>query len=200
MFCVGCFMNGYSQMTRVSSTQDDIMSLSWEIAFPTNNNYLTKTSFAGGRFEYRKMIKPTFSVGLAVSWNSFDQYFGTNTYQTANGAQAVTTDMVRQIYTVPITATAHYYPQTSNKILKPFFGLGVGTEYAEQNSYFNIYALTSNNWGFVVRPEIGTLITFNHYWSGLITGSYNYATNKNNAYKISGLSQWALNIGIAWRF
>lgn len=176
----------------------NIVALSWEIAFPTGNDFLSKTSFSGGRFEYRYMVQPNFSAGLAVSWNSFDQYFGTRTYHTNNSA--VTTDMVREIYTAPITAIFHYYPSARGKMLKPFIGIGLGAQYAEQNTYFNIYETTANNWGFVVRPEIGGLLRVGRGAAILISGSYNYATNKNSSFNISSLQQFAINIGIAGLF
>lgn len=172
---------------------------SWEIAFPTNKDFLTKTSLAGGRLEYRKFVKSNLSVGVGLSWNSFEQYFGTQTYQKPDGSTAVTTDMVRQIYTLPITATAHYYFKPSKHVL-PYVGLGIGAQYSEQNAYFNVYGLTSNNWGFVLRPEVGLLVPFNTYWSILLAGGYNTSTNKNEDFKIDNLKQWTLNIGLACKF
>jgi outer membrane protein W len=178
----------------------DLVAVSWEMAFPSNNNYLNKTSYAGGRVEYRKLIKDQFSVGLGISWNSFEDYVGTKTYTSNGGGSAVTTDMVRYIYTVPMTATFHYYPTVSNKLFKPYVGVGLGTQYAEQYSYFNIYQLGSNNWGFVVRPEIGTLVRVGHLFSLMVTGSYQYASNKNDDLHVNNLSQFAINIGGAWGF
>ncbi len=182
-----------------AQTRTNIFAVSWEVASPTNSGYLDKTSWAGGRIEYRKMVKPQFSVGAAISWNSFEQYVGTKTYNNGHGG-AVTTDMVREIYTLPITITGHYYFKTSSKIFKPYAGLGLGAEYAEQNAYFNIYGLTSNNWGFVARPEVGALLQFGKGVAGLVGVSYNVATNKNDEFDISSLKQFCVNIGIAGLF
>ncbi|MBN9299484.1 MAG: outer membrane beta-barrel protein [Filimonas sp.] len=182
-----------------SGSLTNLFAGSWEIAFPVNKDFLTKTSLSGGRLEYRKFIKPNVSVGLAASWNSFDQYFNTATYQKSDGTGAVTTDMVRQIYTVPITATIHYYLKGGKHVL-PYVGIGIGTQYSEQNAYFNVYELTANNWGFVVRPEIGVLMPFNRYWSVLLAGGYNVSTNKNDEFKIDNLKQWTLNVGLACKF
>lgn len=182
-----------------SGAMTNLFAGSWEIAFPTNSDFLTKTSLAGGRLEYRKFIKQNVSVGLAASWNSFDQYFNTQTYQKSDGTGAVTTDMVRQIYTVPITATVHYYFKGSTHVL-PYVGIGIGTQYSEQNAYFNVYELNSTNWGFVVRPEVGVLLPFNRYWNVLLAGGYNFSTNKNDEFKIDNLKQWTLNVGLACKF
>ena len=174
-------------------------ALSWEISFPAGNNYLTESSLAGGRVEFRKMINPRFSAGLAFSWNSFDQYVGKQTYKTPSGF-LVTTDMVREIYTAPITAIGHYYPEVGSKMFKPYVGVGLGAQYAEQNAYFNIYQITNDNWGFVVRPEIGVLVEFNHSVGALLTLSYNYSTNKNKAFDMNSLQQFGINIGVAGLF
>lgn len=188
-------MEGFSQQM----SYHDIVGLSWEMSFPTGNNFLSKSSPAGGRLEFRRMVNQNFSAGLAFSWNSFSEYFSTRTYKNDQGV-AVTTDMVREIYTAPITAIFHYYPTLSNRMVKPYVGLGIGGQYAEQNVYFNIYEINSNDWGFVVRPEIGTLVRFTPSWAALLTFSYNYSTNKNKAFDQNSLQQFAINLGVAGLF
>lgn len=195
---IGLFVST-GALAQPTSIPRDFGALSWEIAFPSDNNYLSKTSFSGWRLEYRRMLKPTLSVGLAASWNAFDSYFGTKTYKSADGASAVTTDMVRQVYTVPITLITHYYPATNNKMLKPYGGVGLGTQYTEHNTYYNIYQATENNWGFVVRPEIGTLVRFGTSpASALLSIGYNIATNKNKVFDVNGINQFTINIGIGF--
>jgi len=195
--CVLGVMNGYSQS---HMNYHSMIAGSWEIAFPTgNHDFLTKTSLAGGRIEYRRFINGQFSAGLAFSWNSFDEYFNTQTYKTAGGS-VVTTDMVRQIYTAPITAIFHYYPQLGPKMIKPYVGVGLGAQYSEQNIFFNIYQVGDDNWGFVVRPEIGAVVMFTENWGALVTFSYNYSTNKNEGFGVKSLQQFGINIGIAGLF
>src|SRR5215203_5740216 len=92
-----------------SSPITQFVGLSWEIAIP-QGDIISKTSTLGGRLEYRKFINEKFSAGIAVSMNSVDQYYGTKTYEKADGTVAVTTDMIRQAFTMPMTLTAHYYP------------------------------------------------------------------------------------------
>lgn len=191
----GCF-----SFAKAQTHSPDFFGVSWEIAFPANSGYLTKTSLAGGRLEYRRKLNPQFSVGIAASWNSFDQYFGSQTYQSKDGGRAVTTDMVRQIYTVPITLIGHYYPKMANKAIQPYIGIGLGTQYAEQNAYFNIYELSNYNWGFVARPEIGTFFNFQSNFKIMLTASYNFATNKNSEFNISHINQFGINVGVGWGF
>ena len=181
-----------------SAMPKDFTAFSWEMSFPTGNKYLTESSMSGWRLEYRRMVKSNFSVGLALSWNSFDEYTPSKTYSSHNGATAVTTDLIRQVYTVPITAIAHYYFASNMPILRPFVGIGLGTQYAENNTYFNIYQLTENNWGFVARPELGAVISFgqNSPVKGLISAGYNWSTNKNEAFNVDNWSHLTVNVGI----
>jgi outer membrane protein W len=175
----------------------EMFFVGYEVAVPTNSNYLTNTSWSGMRFEYQHMFRDNVSFGIGVSFNAFDQYFTTQTYQLKNGSGAVTGDMIRQVYTTPITASLHYYMQ-GGKTIRPYVGLGLGTEYSEQNVYFNIYGAESNNWGFVVRPEIGLLAKFNYDVGGFLGVAYNYSTNKNDAFNISHLSQIPITIGVVF--
>jgi len=175
-----------------------ITAFSWEMGFPFDKKYLDEPSFSGWRLEYRKMINAKFSAGLALSWNAFDQNFGKKTYYSKDGVQAVTTDMIRQVYTVPITAIAHYYPSVKSKLFMPFVGIGLGTQYTEFNTYFNIYQIQEKNWGFVARPELGTLLNFGESEvKGIINIGYNYATNQYDDFDISHVSHLTVSLGIA---
>jgi len=199
------FFKGEAQEAAMTTTSYDdmknIFSVSWEIAFPANNHYISGTSFSGIRAEYRNMISPSFSAGVAVSWNSFEDHVGTKTYTADRGYAAVTTDMIRQIYTVPFTAIFHYYPSVDpKKIVRPYIGLGLGVCYAEQYSYFNVYELSDYNWGFAMRPELGTFVRLGYNFNAMLGLSYQYASNKNYDFKINDISQFAINIGVSCAF
>jgi hypothetical protein len=174
-----------------------ITSFSWEMGFPSDEKYLDQESLSGWRVEWRKMIK-SFSVGLAVSWNAFDQHFPTRTYNSADGVKAVTTDMIRQVYTVPMTVLGHYYFSTKGKVFQPYIGIGLGTQYTEFNTYFNIYQIQEKNWAFVARPELGALLSFGDSdLKGLIGVGYNYATNKYEEFDIDAVKHISVNVGLA---
>jgi outer membrane protein W len=176
----------------------DLASFSWEAAFPADNKYLNESSFSGWRFEYRKGIKKDFTLGVALSWNAFSEYVPTTTYQTPSGTKAITTDMIRHVYTLPITLIGHYYFSTKGKILEPYAGLGVGAQYAEQLAYLNVYELSETNWGFVARPELGTLFNFGHDSpvKAMLGVGFNISTNKNEAFNINGWNHLTVNVGI----
>jgi opacity protein-like surface antigen len=190
--CIGLWNQSSAQKSFTN-----LFGLAWEISIPNNNGFLDKTSLAGGRFDYRHMLKSVpVSFGVAVAWNSYEQYIPTQTVYYKNGNSAITTDMDRIIYTVPILATAHYY-FNNGKMAMPYIGVGVGTQYSEQTIYYNIFEDDYNNWGFAVRPEIGVLVRpGNGNWGINIGANYNFATNKNDLFDINNLQSFNFNIGV----
>ncbi|WCT14467.1 outer membrane beta-barrel protein [Mucilaginibacter jinjuensis] len=188
------YAQGQTSVNKSPEFDRDLFFVGYEVAIPTNTNYLTKTSWSGARFDYRRMINQNVSVGIGVSFNSFNQYFKEQTYQRPDGTGAVTSDMIRQIYTTPITASVQYY--FPGKMIKPYVGLGLGTEYSEQNAYLNIYSISTKNWGFAVRPEIGATTKFNEMVGAFVSAAYNYSTNNNDSFHINHLSQFPITIGV----
>jgi len=175
----------------------DKFSIAWEVGIPSND-FMSATSYSGGRIEYQRMIKPNVSVGIAGSWNSFSEYVPKTTYQKPDGSGAITTDIVNEIYSVPLTLTAKYYFLRDKKALTPYVGIGLGAQYSAQAKYFNIYGLEDNNWGFVARPELGLQFSFNRNSSLFLSGVYNYAAVKSDFFKTDNLDHIALAIGFVF--
>ena len=185
--------NNYAQSFNDSKDQ---FFIGYEVAFPTSD-FVSETSWAGGRMEYRRMIQHNISVGMGLSWNSFETYVPRTTYQKPDGSGAITSDVVKDLYTVPITLNVHYYFEAGKTIL-PYAGIGLGTQYSDQTIYFNIYGLEDRNWGFVARPEVGLLYPFSHHSSLYLSAAYNYATNNSDELNIDNLSHFSLSIGFAF--
>jgi outer membrane protein W len=178
--------------------QKNIFGVDWAINFPNNNGYLSKTSYAGGKLEYRHFFKENFSFGLALDWASYEQYIPRQTFQKADGSGAVTSDFDAVAYQVPFTGTVHYYFKKS-KYLRPYAGVALGGQYLEQDLYYNVYVSSNDNWGFVARPEIGVLINpQNKYWGFLVGAYYSYATNKTELIKSNSFNNFGVNIGVTF--
>jgi outer membrane protein W len=176
----------------------NIMLLNWEVGIPMNSNYLTKTSYRGGNFGYRHFINPKFSIGGALHWNSFEEYREPTVYEKPDGSTALYTDMVRQVYTVPMELNGHYYLDAGSNF-RPYVGLGLGAQYSEQSAYYNIFVSEEKNWGFLVRPEVGTFYKFNSSTGLHLSAGYNYATNENPDFKTNDLKHLSLSLGLYWR-
>ena len=175
------------------NTLQDKFLIGYEVGIPSND-FISNTSWRGGRIEYRRMINSNFSVGFSGSWNSFEEYVPKTTYQKPDGSGAITSDLVKDVYSVPLTLNAHYYFKGGKKIL-PYAGIGLGTMYSDQTAYFNIYGIEETNWGFCARPEIGVIYPFTRETAMYFSGTYNYASNKNDAFSVSSMSHIALSIG-----
>jgi len=175
----------------------DMGILNWQIATPLNTDYLKETSLAGGSVEYRRFIKPNMSVGIGFSWNSFEQYISPRVYEKPDGSQALYTDFIHQVYTLPMYLNTHYYFGGGEK-MKPYAGIGLGAQYSEQDAYYNIFVTEEKNWGFVARPEVGLLYRFTNYFGLHGNVGFNYATNKSDAFKIDNLKHVYYSIGIYW--
>ena len=137
------------------------------------------------------------SVGSGFSWNSFEQYHPPRVYEKPDGSQALYTDFVHQVYTLPIYLNAHYYLKGGDK-LKPYAGIGLGAQYSEQDAYYNIFVTEEKNWGFVARPEIGLLYRISNYFGLHANVGFNYATNQSEAFRIDDLKHVYYSIGIYW--
>ena len=179
---------------------DNMSYLAWDVSFPSGSvsDFISKTSFSGGTFGYRKMLnKGNVSIGGDISWNSLYEYAPRKTYELPNGA--VTTDLYKYVYTLPFGLNAHYYFQ-GNKLVTPYAGLMLGTTYSQQKIYYNTYVTEDENWGFYIRPEIGAMIKFDEYtnWGLLIGARYNYSTNQQADFKIDNISTISLQLGMAW--
>jgi outer membrane protein W len=137
------------------------------------------------------------SVGADVSWNSYYEYTPKTTYQLKDGA--VTTDLYKYVYTLPLALTAHYY-FPAGKIIHPYLGVGLGATYADEQLYYNTYVTEDTQWGFLVRPELGALIKVNPKsgWGILAGVRYSYSTNKQTEFKIDNLSSIGVQLGVAW--
>ena len=189
---LGFYTGSYAQF----SAGQDKFSIAWEVGIPSND-FLKETSWRGGRIEYQRMLKDNLSVGIAGSWNSFSQYVSKTTYQKPDGSGAITTDIVKEVYSVPLTANVKYYFKAGDK-LAPFAGIGLGTQYCDQAIYFNIYGIEDDSWGFVARPELGIAYPVSTTSALYLNVAYNYASNTSDLSDASHLSHIAIGLGFVF--
>jgi hypothetical protein len=177
----------------------NLYGISWEASFPVGETFVSKASFLGGKFEYRHFIKRNISLGATIGWNNYEEYVPRQTYENEEQTQAITTDNQRFIFNLPMTADVFYYFEKSKRV-RPYVGLGLGAQYSSQAAYFNIYLKEDKNWGFIARPQIGALIPFSEYGHGglLLGAGYNFATNKNETFRIDNMQSFWVSIGVAF--
>jgi hypothetical protein len=182
-----------------AQAQDNFAFLAWNYNIPlTNKKWLDTPSPHGGVFGYRYFVKEQkISVGLDLSWTTFDQYEPTQTFLQENGA--ITTDYFKYIYQYAGVVNGQYYFNIGDsELVFPYAGLGLGASYNRFTLYYNIYEDTEKTWAFIARPEAGVLVKFGKYRSlGAIAAvHYDYSTAKNENYNYSSFSSAGFRLGV----
>jgi outer membrane protein W len=175
----------------------DMFILNWEVAIPTNSDFLSKTSFINWRAEYRHLITNEFAFGVSIGWNSFEEKVDQQLFEEEDGSTAVFTDLVRQVYQIPFSANGYYYFGGTEEF-RPYAGLGLGANYSQQEAYFNVFVIEDTNWGFYLRPEIGAQYLFDSGFGFIGYLSYNYATNSSEFFDVDNLSHVGIGLGVTW--
>jgi hypothetical protein len=180
---------------------DQMFIIGWDVNIPMGSDkFVEDISWAGGKLEYRKMIDDKFSVGIDLSWNSYYTYKSYQTFH-VNTNTDITTDLYKYLYTLPMAITADYYIP-SHGIFVPYVGLGIGATYAEPKLYTNIYEANFENWGFLIRPELGTIIKFDPAsdMGILVAARYSASTNQESVLKIDNLQALGFQLGFTWLY
>lgn len=175
--------------TTKSSKQDfdKYYFFNWDINKPlSNNDFISNNSTLGTRLGFRKRLndEDKLWVGGDFAWMVYKQYIPYNTYQTNSGA--ISTDLYNYSYNYSLTANIDYLFLSTDHVVVPYGGLGLGLSYNKIMQYYNIYA--SNNgegvggWGLMVRPEIGLLVGFgeNTSWRIKLAAHYDYSSVKSS--------------------
>jgi outer membrane protein W len=167
----------------------------WDFGFPVGNNFVSSFSGWGGNVGFSYFVQENLGVGLELGWNSYYQYASTKTYSNADGA--VTTDLYKYIFTLPITATV-MHTFKAGKVVRPYVKLGLGAQFSQQNLYYNIYQTTNDDWGFVAIPEVGANLRFSPYskWSMNLSVRYKFSTNSQAQYNLTNIQTLNFNVGV----
>jgi hypothetical protein len=171
--------------------------VNWEFGMPVGNDFITKFSALGFNAGYGRFVTDDLAVGIEIGWNNYYELEPKKTYEFPEGA--VTTDLYKYIYTLPIVLNvAHYFE--AGKMLSPYVRLGLGAQYSEQNIYYNIYETTNDNWGFVAIPEAGTIIHFgaNNPMGAHLSVRYKYSTNSAENLGVNNLQTLNFAAGFSW--
>src|SRR6187397_1442830 len=185
---VGLGANAYAQ-----SNSNFIASYS--IAMPTGNlsDYIGQTSFRGISFEWNTRIKPNVELGLESGWNVFYEKVGEKVY--TEGTASVSGTQYRYTNAVPIIAGAKYHFKNDSKI-KPYGGVGLGTVYVDRDTDLGMYRISTQEWQFSVRPELGIRYELGGQGTALQIGAKYYANSETD--NLDGQPFVAINIGFVF--
>ncbi|MEK6481048.1 outer membrane beta-barrel protein [Catalinimonas sp. 4WD22] len=178
----------------MAEAQNNFLGLSWNISIPTasSTSFVDETSIRGGQFEFRDFIQSNLSVGLSLGWNAYQEYTPRQTYPIENGA--VTTDLTKYTYTLPILFNVHYYYPVSEYVM-PYISAGMGGMYSEREIFFNVYGIAEYKWGFAFRPELGVVFPFGEGFGAILAADYLMATNDSDELNINSTSSFNFRVG-----
>ena len=186
---------GFLLMTAKSyGQQDSYMSVQYSVSIPTGDmgEYISKASWRGVLIEYRGYVKSNLFVGIDAGWNVFYEKKDSDTY--TQGTETLTGVQYRYQNQVPLLATIDYLI-VSDKALKPYVGLGIGTMYSERSTDMNLYRLKQNSWQFAVKGEVGVLYEMSY------SSAVKFAVKYYNGFKTNSLGNQgylSINLGMAW--
>lgn len=191
------FLLGSSPSVLAQQENKLYFGVGYNITQPLNNSFTDKTGFSGGHIEAEYYIDNTYSVGFNAGWNTLLKYIPTKTYSLISEPGAITTDMYNSVFNTAYTLFGRYHFKQNNRF-KPFVGLALGAQSTEYAQYYSIYQEVKNSWGFVARPEVGTVIRISkNNRTNLIVGlDYSYATNSDTDISIHNIQGVELNVGI----
>lgn len=172
------------------------LHVGWNTLKPlSDTDYIGRTSSAGIRLGFTKLLNDKFGVGLEGSYNTMHEYVPRQTYDFPGGA--ITTDVYNYHYYFTIMANGQYIVYQGRRFL-PYIALGMGVAFSEYRLYYNIYEDNDTQQGFVVRPEVGTLFRIKEYshWGLKAALSYDYANTKSAYFEIDNFSGINLMVGV----
>ena len=175
---------------------DRYFSLSWEYNAPLANtsDWIGNASATGARLTYKKMINDRFAAGVDFTWNVFDEYEPTQTFE--NGSGAITTDYFKYTYGYGFAASGQYFLPFSTTKVMPYVGLGLGAALNRYTLYYNVYSEGDDSWGFLARPEIGVMFPFGGKVGAQIGVRYDFSTADSEYFELDKPSNLAVNVGL----
>ena len=178
---------GYGQLERYFSMQ-------YAVSFGTGDmsDFISAVSWRGALIEYRMPVKQNLFAGVDLGWNVFYEKKDHDTYTV--GTESLSGVQYRYQNEVPILASFDYLI-SSDKPLKPYVGLGIGTIYSERATDMNMYRLEERTWQFALKGELGVLYELNY------ATSIKFAAKYYNGFKTGTLDNqgyFSLSLGMAW--
>jgi hypothetical protein len=174
-------------------------SFSWNTSFPIAdfNKWINQPGPAGFDFGGRYLVRKGVTVGFNIGWQRVAKLYVGETYTIPEKGLAITANNYRFTWMVPVQAVIayHFIP---DKIISPYIGLGIGTDYMEHHLMIQEYDIYETYWDFSLTPEIGILAKFGSYshWGGLLAFNYKWTTNKISIYQTTSKDLQMLNLKV----
>jgi outer membrane protein W len=149
---------GSTAQAQVSSYRPDrsLWLVGWGLAQPLGNlaDFQSGSGLEGFGMEFRSIVKPRISAGLAFDYNRFERTKSMETFERPGGG-AVSAPTYRYADQFGIKVTGHYYLMEND--LKPYVGAGVGGNWSYAYLQTADLASTDHDFTIIMTPEVGVL-------------------------------------------
>lgn len=185
-------------VARAQAKGTEFIYLDWETSAPNMNGYITNFSFGGGHAGYQRMLGKNFSMGISAGYIVFGQFFSQHTFSNETGSAALTADVDRDLYLIPLTLQTNFYFK-QGKSMRPYIGIGTGALYSSEVAFYSLYTAENHSWGLLLKPEIGALLSPHPAFAVHIAIGYSYSTNKTEFFQKENIAQGFIRLGFAFQ-
>ena len=165
----------------------------------SSSDFVSNYSWRGAQFNGQIFLIGNLAVGFKLGFNNYYSNVAPRLYDYGNGFR-VYANTYRYVRQVPfqVGAVGHLFP---NRIFKPYAGLFIGLCYATQSVFIQEVKSRTENYGFILTPELGFYLKFGkRVPAGIkVAAAYNLATNKykHGMNDFKDLQSFNVNIGLA---
>ncbi len=181
-----------------AQAQQSFFGISYGMSVPTSDtkDFTEGTSWRNGTVDILAKVRPNMAVGLSFGWNVFNDV--TTTVSRIDGVGSRPLDIggtqYRYINSFPMLVTVRQFTGTPGG-MRPFFGLGVGTQLVKQRVDVGQWRISDDTWHFALAPEIGVWLPMGSDAKWFVNAKYNYAAKASDRTH----SYFGFNIGVAWQ-
>jgi hypothetical protein len=163
-----------------------------------NKEFINKFSQNSYKLIYREFITERLTVGGELGMATYSDYIPPYVYVQDN--TSIYTDIYPYVYNYSIALSGEYF-FTTDKIVMPYAGFGLGAAYNQFTMYYNVFQQQDSRWGAMVRPHAGAIFRFGKEsnW-GLISDVHlDYATTKSEDTDYNkGFANVGLQLGLVY--
>jgi hypothetical protein len=173
------------------------LTFQYTLSIPLGNtsDFIGKSSFRGGTFDYKFHIHDAASIGASLGWYTFFEKQEPGTYTIREETLTLTGNQYRYVNSIPILFTGNYFLGNASRYT-PFVGVGIGTTYNAYRLEMGMYTLEVDTWHFTLAPELGVRVKVADGLSTYFSARYH---NNFETTDLSTQSYLGLNIGMMWR-
>lgn len=171
-----------------------IWKVGYDVGLPSgdfSSNYIGEPGWRGFSLKGNWFFADQFTFGAYVGWNGFYEKNDRETYY--GDGEAITGTRMKYMYTMPVLATVQYV-MVENEKFNPYFSLGAGPYYIQQEDQIGRFVSSTKEWRFGLNPEVGVMFPFNIDVGFFANLGYNVVFyNQRN---ISNLGYFSLSVGL----